>query len=101
MPLDAQYLLGPAIAVQATSKCSTRLARRALTEREATFPPASGPYALRHAGGPHGSTPRYRTEWAKHSVNVLLRVYAKCVVGQDSTTRRLISEALKSPQDAG
>ncbi|MBB5625344.1 hypothetical protein [Sphaerisporangium krabiense] len=39
-------------------------------------------------------------EWAGHSVNVLLRIYAKCVLGQDATARKLISAALKPPQEA-
>ncbi|MEU9887063.1 hypothetical protein [Sphaerisporangium sp. NPDC051011] len=39
-------------------------------------------------------------QWAGHSVNVLLRVYAKCIVGQDATARKLISAALKPPQPA-
>lgn len=33
-------------------------------------------------------------EWAGHSVNVLLRVYAKCVYGQDEVTRIRIEAAL-------
>jgi integrase len=33
-------------------------------------------------------------EWAGHSVNVLLRVYAKCVVGQDEASRRRVHAAL-------
>ncbi len=30
-------------------------------------------------------------EWAGHSVDVLLRIYAKCVVGQDELAERRIS----------
>jgi hypothetical protein len=33
-------------------------------------------------------------EWAGHSVDVLLRIYAKYVVGQDELAKRRISEAL-------
>jgi hypothetical protein len=33
-------------------------------------------------------------EWAGHSVNVLLRVYAKCVYGQDEVARQRIEAAL-------
>jgi hypothetical protein len=33
-------------------------------------------------------------EWAGHSVNVLLRVYASCVVGQEDAARRRIHDAL-------
>jgi hypothetical protein len=34
-------------------------------------------------------------EWAGHSVDVLLRIYAKCVVGHDELAKRRISEALR------
>jgi hypothetical protein len=30
-------------------------------------------------------------EWAGHSVDLLLRIYAKCVVGQDELAKRRIS----------
>jgi hypothetical protein len=33
--------------------------------------------------------------WAGHSVDVLLRVYAKCISGQDATVRRRVVEALR------
>ena len=34
-------------------------------------------------------------EWAGHGVDVLLRIYAKCIVGQDELAKRRISEALR------
>jgi hypothetical protein len=33
-------------------------------------------------------------EWAGHSVHVLLRVYAKCILGQDEAARRRVEAAL-------
>jgi hypothetical protein len=39
--------------------------------------------------------PTQVAEWAGHSVDVLLRIYAKCVVGQDELAKRRISEALR------
>ena len=33
-------------------------------------------------------------EWAGHSVAVLLKVYAKCIDGQDDAARRRIETAL-------
>jgi hypothetical protein len=33
-------------------------------------------------------------EWAGHSVEVLLRVYAKCIEGQDTAAKRRIENAL-------
>jgi len=70
----------------------------ALTPAEQASPLARRPYDLRHAclstwlnGGVY---PTQVAEWAGHSVDVLLRIYAKCVVGQDELAKRRISEAL-------
>jgi integrase len=70
----------------------------ALTASEQASPLARRPYDLRHAclstwlnGGVY---PTQVAEWAGHSVDVLLRIYAKCVVGQDELAKRRISEAL-------
>ena len=44
------------------------------------------------------ASPRSRAchpaSWAGHSVNVLLRVYAKCIEGQEEAARRRIEHAL-------
>jgi hypothetical protein len=54
---------------------------------------------LRQSRHVQGSTPELVfgriPEWAGHSVDVLLRIYAKCVVGQDELAKRRISEALR------
>jgi hypothetical protein len=34
-------------------------------------------------------------EWAGHSVDVLLRVYAKCITGQQADAKRRIEEATR------
>ena len=34
-------------------------------------------------------------QWAGHSVDVLLRVYAKCIAGQEDAVRRRVEEALR------
>ena len=61
----------------------------ALSAAEQASPLARRPYDLRHAclstwlnGGLY---PTQMAEWAGHSVDVLLRIYAKCVVGQDDS----------------
>ena len=71
----------------------------ALTAAEQASPLARRPYDLRHAclstwlnGGVY---PTQVAEWAGHSVDVLLRIYAKCVAGQDELAKRRISEALR------
>jgi integrase len=70
----------------------------ALTAAEQASPLARRPYDLRHAclstwlnGGVY---PTQVAEWAGHSIDVLLRIYAKCVVGQDELAKHRISEAL-------
>jgi integrase len=70
----------------------------AFTEAVAASPLAQTPYALRHAcvstwlnaGVPVTQV----AEWAGHSVEVLLKVYAKTLDGQDELARRRVMEAL-------
>jgi hypothetical protein len=38
-------------------------------------------------------------EWAGHSVNVLTRVYAKCIYGQEGAARLRVEAALR--EDSG
>jgi integrase len=71
----------------------------AMSTAEQASPLARRPYDLRHAclstwlnGGVY---PTQVAEWAGHGVAVLLRIYAKCVVGQDEVAKRRISEALR------
>jgi integrase len=72
--------------------------KAALTDKEFASPLAARPYDLRHAcvsmwlnaGVPAPQV----AEWAGHSVDVLLRIYAKCIVGQDEAAKRRISDAL-------
>jgi integrase len=62
-------------------------------------------YDLRHAcvstwlNG--GVAPAQVAEWAGHSVAVLLKVYAKCIDGQDQVARRRIEDALGDPGVTG
>ena len=70
----------------------------ALTAKEQATPLARRPYDLRHAcvstwlnaGVPAPQV----AEWAGHSVDVLLRIYAKCIEGQDAAAKLRISAAL-------
>jgi integrase len=72
---------------------------KALTPKEMESPLARRPYDLRHAcvstwlnaGVPAPQV----AEWAGHSVEVLLRIYAACIVGQDAAAKRRISAALE------
>src|SRR5690606_37776469 len=82
-----------------TYRRAWRKAREAaLSVEEVASPLAERPYDLRHAcvstwlnaGVPAPQV----AEWAGHSVEVLLRVYTKRIVGQDEVARRRISDAL-------
>ncbi|RJL19581.1 tyrosine-type recombinase/integrase [Bailinhaonella thermotolerans] len=75
-------------------------ARRAVfTDQEYASPLARRVYDLRHACVStwlNAGVPATQVaEWAGHSVEVLLRIYAKCIVGQDEAARRRISQALE------
>ena len=78
--------------------------RSALTEHEYQSALARRPYDLRHAclstwlNG--GVAPTQVAEWAGHSVEMLLRVYAKCLDGQDQIARRRIIAALNDSHHA-
>lgn len=73
----------------------------ALTPEEAASQLARRPYDLRHAAVSTwlnaGVDPTQVAAWAGHSVQVLLQVYAKCIVDRDEIARRRIEIAL----DAG
>jgi integrase len=64
-------------------------------------PLGATPYALRHACVStwlNGGVPATQVaEWAGQSVEVLLRIYAKCLDGQDEALRRLVTRALGHP----
>lgn len=72
--------------------------RRALNAEDAASPLARRPYDLRHAAVSTwlngGVEPTRVAEWAGHSVAVLLRVYAKCIAGQEATARHRVERAL-------
>lgn len=65
---------------------------------EAASPLARRPYDLRHAAVSTwlnaGVPPTQVAEWAGHSVAVLLRVYAKCISGQEDAARARVGHAL-------
>jgi integrase len=61
---------------------------------------AKRPYDLRHAAVStwlaSGVEPPRVAEWAGHSVEVLLRVYAKCLDGQEDIARKRVEAALNA-----
>lgn len=82
----------------------TRVWRRAreaaLTPAQLASPLAARPYDLRHACVSlwlNAGVPATQVaEWAGHSVHVLMRVYAKCVHGQEEAAKRRVEAALGS-----
>ncbi|HSU34665.1 MAG TPA: hypothetical protein VLJ88_03300 [Propionibacteriaceae bacterium] len=62
---------------------------------------ADTPYDLRHAAVSTwlngGVPPTQVAEWAGHSVEVLLKIYAKCLDGGASAMQRWMEEALGVP----
>ncbi len=76
--------------------------RSVLAPHDYQSPLARRPYDLRHAclsTWLNAGVPATQVaEWAGHSVEVLLRVYAKCVDGQDELAKRRIIAALNDSQ---
>ena len=74
-----------------------------LTPEQVESPLARRPYDLRHAAVSlwlnGGVSPTEIATRAGHSVEVLLRVYAKCVVGQDKIANRRIEQILAQDPD--
>ena len=82
-----------------------RLAReKVLTPVQIRSPLAKVPYSLRHAAVSlwlNAGVPATQVaEWAGHSVHVLLKVYAKCIDGQEKAARRRIEAALSDSDSA-
>lgn len=104
---DGRLFVGPrggAIGDSRYSKVWQAARKAALTPAEARSPLARRPYDLRHAALStwlNAGVPATQVaEWAGNSVEVLLRVYAKCIVGQDEVAKRRIEEAMRD-QDPG
>jgi integrase len=70
----------------------------ALTVEQYASPLARRPYDLRHAAVSTwlngGVGPARVAEWAGHSVEVLLKTYAKCLDGEEDSALRRIGQAL-------
>jgi integrase len=85
---DRAYLL---IFHKARSAASTSAESASLLARR--------PYDLRHAAVStwlNAGVPAPQVaDWAGHSVDVLLRVYAKCISGQQAEAKRRIEEATR------
>jgi integrase len=81
-----------------------RLARAAVFAPEVlAMPLAETPYDLRHAAVSTwlngGVPPADVAEWAGHSVEILLKIYAKCLDGGTDLLRRRVERALAEPDE--
>lgn len=93
------------VSTNTQSRVWQKAREKALTPAEHASPLAGRPYDLRHAcvstwlnaGVPAPQV----AEWAGHSVDVLMRVYAKCIYGQEDAARERIEAVLKLDSDAG
>ena len=76
-----------------------RARQAALTPAQQRSPLAAQPYDLRHAAVSlrlNAGVPATQVAgWAGHSVHVVLKVYAKCIDGQNQAARRRIENALR------
>src|SRR5262249_31998288 len=74
-------------------------AQGGIHRRRSPFAAGRDPYALRHAAVSTwlnaGVAAPQVAEWAGHSVEVLLRVYAKCIAGQQDEAKRRILQATR------
>lgn len=77
-----------------------RARREALTPAQVASPLAGRPYDLRHAAVSlwlnAGVGPQQVAAWAGHSVQVLLKVYAKCLDGAEEAARGRVEAALEA-----
>ncbi len=73
--------------------------QEALGDADAATPLMSRPYDLRHAAVStwlNAGVPAAQVaEWAGHSTDVLLRVYVKCIAGQQGEAKRRIEDAMR------
>ena len=74
---------------------------RAFTPEQAASPLARRPYDLRHAAVStwlnSGVDAPQVAEWAGHSTDVLLRIYAKCIDGQEAQMLDRIDRTMRGP----
>ena len=92
---------GGACASATYTRLWNRARKTTLTTAQYASPLARRPYDLRHAAVSTwlngGVAPSQVAEWAGHSVEVLLRVYAKCLDGSEDQALLRIEQALQGP----
>jgi site-specific recombinase XerC len=104
--LDGRIFTGPRGGIfndRAYLKVFHQARAAAFSDQEAASLLARRPYDLRHAAVSTwlnaGVAAPQVADWAGHSVDVLLRVYAKCISGQQYEAKRRIEEATRPRDD--
>jgi integrase len=91
---------GDELATVTYTRLWDRARAKALTPEQYASPLARRPYDLRHAAVSTwlngGVGPTQVAQWAGHSVDVLLKIYAKCLDGQEDAALKRIGLALES-----
>jgi integrase len=94
----AQWHRQGAVSIGTYTRVWRQARKLAFTAAQQRSPHAKVPYHLRHAAVSlwlNAGVPATQVaEWAGHSVHVLLKVYAKCIDGQDDVARQRIAAAL-------
>ena len=96
--LQGQRGVSPMVSKSTYAKVWREARDKAFGDKLAATPLAKRPYDLRHACVStwlNAGVPATQVaEWAGHSVDVLLRIYAKCLDGTQGAARRRIETAL-------
>jgi integrase len=89
---------GDELATVTYTRLWARAREKALSPEQVASPLARRPYDLRHAAVSTwlngGVAPTQVAEWAGNSVDVLLKIYAKCLDGQETVALKRIADAL-------
>jgi integrase len=103
--LQGQRGVSPMVSKSTYAKVWREARVTAFGSKLAATPLARRPYDLRHACVStwlNAGVPATQVaEWAGHSVDVLLRIYAKCLDGTQDAARRRIETALDDGDDKG
>ena len=103
--LQGQRGVSPMVSKSTYAKVWREARNKAFGAKLAATPLAKRPYDLRHACVStwlNAGVPATQVaEWAGHSVDVLLRIYAKCLDGTQDAARSRIEEALGDEVNPG
>lgn len=101
-PVAGPY--GASVSTNSYGRIWRKAREKALSRSQAESPLAGRPYDLRHACLSTwlnaGVEATQVAEWAGHSVHVLMRVYARCIYGQEGAAQKRTEDALRETEPA-